>query len=462
MRTLFLIFSLLGANVLLAQTFPVDTLVFNGNGDNRINLVLLGDGYRTQDMDKFQSDALTFIDAFFQETPYAQYKRYFNVFKIRTPSVEAGANHPGTATDVSEPTHPVVTVNNYFGSTFDYANIHRLLVSTNSFNIYNVLASNFPTYDQVVMLVNSPYYGGSGGQYAVVSTDNSATEVALHEVGHSFAYLADEYWFTGGESANRTAETNPLLVKWKNWYGTNEVGIYQYCCGAGSENWYRPHQNCKMRYLGPDFCPICTEAIVERIHSLTWPLDSFAPQTLKFQTMQDTLPFSVYLNHPEPNTLKVSWRLNDSLLDLHTESILLPANLLHPGVYNPLICTIEDTTKLVRVDEHGTIHYYEAFWKIEKAVSGTGMIVGASQAVEFMLYPNPATNYALLRVKGDFSAPATVRLVDVNARILQTLKLSDHNTDQIYKMDLKDYPKGIYTVEVCIGAEKKVLQLVKQ
>jgi hypothetical protein len=82
-------------------------------------------------------------------------------------------------------------VDNYFGSAFDSYNIHRLLVPTKTFAINNVLATNVPNYDQVVILVNSPYYGGSGGQFATSSTHTSANEIAIHEIGHSFVGLID-------------------------------------------------------------------------------------------------------------------------------------------------------------------------------------------------------------------------------------------------------------------------------
>ena len=146
-----------------AQVFDVDTIQYSGNIHQRINLVILSDGYQEHELDKFIEDAKDFSDTFFSGTPYKEYRSFFNVFAIRVPSNESGANHPGTATDVTEPAHPIKEVDNYFGSTFDYYNIHRLLYPENTIAITNVLASNFPSYDQVVVLVNTPYYGGSGG-----------------------------------------------------------------------------------------------------------------------------------------------------------------------------------------------------------------------------------------------------------------------------------------------------------
>ena len=454
--------------LLKAQTFPVDTLVYNGPVEKRINLVLLGDGYRSIDMDKFQTDALNFTQAFFQESPFAQYKNYFNVFKIRTPSVDAGADHPGTATDVNESGFPVANVDTYFSSTFDYANIHRLLVATDYGRIYDVLTNNLPLYDQVVVLVNSPLYGGSGGPFAVVSTDASATEVALHELGHSFASLADEYWYTGGETYNRTAETNPSLVKWKNWMGTNAVGIYQHCCGGDSENWYRPHQNCKMRYLGPDFCPVCTEAIVERIHASASPVDGFSPTTVSFQATEDTLEFAVQLLLPEPNTLKVQWFLNDTLIQGGGDQLQLPtANLLPEAAIPPLGvnrlgCFIEDTTKLQRVDDHALIHFYEVQWKIKKALSGTQQLVGTASEISLLLFPNPTTDHLYLRAKTAYSDPVLLQLWDTQGRLLITWNISALLADQDYPLDLTPYPAGNYLLQLQVGGMKQAYPFIRQ
>jgi len=84
---------------LFAQKFDVDTLVYNGNSNQYINLVILGDGYTNAEMTKFSTDATKFKDYFFQKAPYSNYKNYFNVFIIKTPSPESGVKHPGMSSD---------------------------------------------------------------------------------------------------------------------------------------------------------------------------------------------------------------------------------------------------------------------------------------------------------------------------------------------------------------------------
>ncbi len=232
-----------------SQVYPVTTILNNGSQDKRINLVFLGDGYTSAQQTAYITNVTSIKNALFAQSPFLEYQNFFNVYAIHVPSVETGAKHAGTATDVTEPATPVTNPNNYFGSRFDVSNIHRLLAPANSSLIQSALASNTPYYDQVFILVNSTVYGGSGGTYATSSIHSSAGEIAIHEIGHSFANLGDEYWFNCSERKNRTANSNPATIVWKNWLNTNNVSIYT--IGGSSPTCYRPHQNCKMQVLIP-------------------------------------------------------------------------------------------------------------------------------------------------------------------------------------------------------------------
>ena len=266
-----LLFSII---ILRGQTFPVETIKNNGAKDKRINLVFLGDGYQSTELTQYLIDVNTVVTGMFSQTPFKEYEKFFNVYAVKVPSVESGAKHPGTATDVTEPATPVTNPNNYFGSQFDISNIHRLLLPLKGSIINSTLANNFPDYDQIFVMVNSTVYGGSGGTYATSSKNVSAAEIAIHEIGHSFAGLADEYAIGGqGERPNRTIVTDAATIKWKNWLGTNNVGIYP----VGIENWQRPHQNCKMQFLNAPFCSVCQEAFINKIYALVSPIDNFTP-----------------------------------------------------------------------------------------------------------------------------------------------------------------------------------------
>src|ERR1035437_1399306 len=205
---------LIKLNSVNSQTFQVDTLQYKGDINKYINIVIMGDGYTSSQQNTFITDANNLSSYLLAQTPWVNYANYFNVFAIKVISSQSGAKHPNTSSDCSSasPLVPVSNPTTYFGCTFDSYGIHRLIVPQNTTNIVNVLAANFPNYDQVLIIANTPYYGGSGGAYATSTVNSSSKEIAAHEIGHSFAHLADEYYAGdnfAAEKPNMTQETNP-------------------------------------------------------------------------------------------------------------------------------------------------------------------------------------------------------------------------------------------------------------
>jgi IgA Peptidase M64 len=407
-----------------AQTFQVDTILYNGNSSKFINLVFMSEGFMTSQLTSFITNTQSLTNYFFNITPFKEYKNYFNVFAIRVNSVESGADHPGTASDEgSSGGQPVATVSTYFNSTFDYGSIHRLLVCTNSSAINSVVTANFPLYDQKVLLVNSTYYGGSGGSNATSSLHTSAFEILVHEIGHSFAALADEYYAGDiyfGEKPNMTQQTNPLLVKWKNWIGYNGVGIHQYCCGGNSALWYKPHTNCKMQYLGPPFCAVCSETIVERVHTLFGtPVNASLPVASSVSFCSQPLSFKLTNIKPIPNTLKVRWKLNGTYILNNVDSITINGVQLLSGS-NTLIAEVLDTNALTRSDTHPTTHLYNRTWTITKnlpAISASGstaicqgnsVTLNASGATSYLWNTGATTASISASSAGSYSVTGTV------------------------------------------------------
>ncbi len=369
-RTLFFsIFLFYLCSNAVSQTFPTITLVDNGPLNNRINLAYLGDGYTLTEQTQYLSDVTEINQDLFTQAPFSNYANFFNAFAVQVPSAQSGADHPGTATDITEPVHEIQSVNTYFDGTFDFAGIHRLLVTTNNTAIFNVLADNVPAYDQAMLIVNSMYYGGSGGQNPCASTHEDASEIAIHELGHSFADLSDEYYAGdqyAQESFNMTQETDPNLVRWTKWYGTNGVGIYQHCCGGNSTSWYRPHENCKMRFLGSPFCAVCTQRIIDRIYELVIPIDNYAPAASTLENMGIPLEFTLDLVYPDPNTLKIEWVLNDEIVATDQNGLTLSTPDFMIGE-NVLTVKISDETPLSKTYEDG--YQFSVTWTISNAIS---------------------------------------------------------------------------------------------
>jgi hypothetical protein len=451
MKIIIFVLTFFSSFIAVSQTFEVVSILNSGTDASRINLVILADGYTRAEQDKFVLDAKAFTTAFFSQSPYKEYQNYFNVYAIKVISNQSGASHPGTATDVNEPgTHPRLVVDNYFGSTFDSFNIHRLLVPTKNSNIVNVLNANFPEYDQVLILVNTPFYGGSGGSYATTSLDVSSNQIAIHEIGHSFSNLADEYWAGDAfaiEKLNLTQTASPLLTKWKNWSGLNGVSAYVHGTTGVSANWYRPHQNCMMRYLGSPFCSVCKEATVERIHSLTSPLLRYSPNNSSNLNgnASSTINFSLDLIKTLPtNTIKVEWILNNTTVTGNdTRKYILDTSKLTKTV-NSLQANIRDLSPLLKVDNHQTIHFKSVLWTINKSVSGRVSVI-ASKA-NLTMYPNPAVNELNIDLSTTDYGSYTMEIYNMNGQKVLTQNALTIN--QKAKIDTSTLASGTYILNL--------------
>lgn len=245
---------------------PLEVIHFSTDPSQATNMVILGDGYTIEDQGKFISDAQRATADMLNQLPWSNYKENINVLAIKVVSEVSGA-----AMD------PNNLIDNYFGSSFWSFNIERLLVAWRSHKVWSVLATNAPFFDIGVIMVNDSKYGGSGGTFAVFSTHSQATEIMIHELGHSFVNLADEYWAGqqyAGEKPNMTQNSNPETIKWRSFLNKNGVGIYPY---EESPTWHRPHQNCKMRFLGRAFCDVCSHELEGKLQFLATEPDPSSP-----------------------------------------------------------------------------------------------------------------------------------------------------------------------------------------
>ncbi len=437
------ILCLLNISFINAQIFDVETIKASGDNDKRINLVILSEGYQTSELSKFITDATNFSNEMFTQSPFKEYTDYFNVYAIKVPSNESGTDHPATATDVVEPVFPATTKDTYFNTSFDTSGFHRLLYTYNSSLVYNVLANNFPEYDQPIILVNSSEYGGAGGPYAVSSTGSSANEIAIHELGHSLFNLRDEYYPGDGnlfESINATKETNSSLVRWKNWIGINAVSIYPYGSSGESATWNRPHQSCKMRYLGVPFCSVCQEGIIEKIHSLVSPIDSYLPVSNSVNTSTYPIDFQLSLIKPIPNTLESVWTLNASNFANDVDDISIIDTDLNTGT-NSLTVVVNDVSSFLKVDNHETVHVYSVTWTITKSALGIDDITSDQNSFEITLYPNPSNRIISLKIESRNAVNLKVDIISLDGKKIKSTKISNYETNEV---DISRFSQGIY------------------
>lgn len=454
MKKLLLGFTFLASSLSsIAQMFPLDTLQNKGRRDNRINFVILPDGFTASEQAFFVKKADTINQMVFSYHPLKQYQNFFNSYCIRVPSAESGVNHPATATDVTE-VDPVMVVDNYFGSTFDNGGTHRALVVGKPAVAASVLASNLPDYDICLVLSNTEMYGGTGGKYATGTLNKYAVKIAVHELGHSFAGLADEYWagtYFAKEKPNMTAVTNPATVKWKNWLGYKSVGIYPYGTTSPASAWYRPHQDCMMRYLDTVLCPVCQQTFIDEIYNLVNPIDSVSiSKTAMKSALKDSVMITLnQLVKPNPNTLKVEWFVKGSLVATGDTMLKVYSDTaLSPSFDVNLVVT--DTTALSRSFWPKKGYQFSKTFTINVEKLGIKTIhdLGLSKFF-YTVYPNPTVNHFYLSYEYSGTTEiAQLSVVDILGKKLIDKQVNILQGKHELALDLSQLSAGTYFVQL--------------
>ncbi len=473
-KIIYSFFTLLISHCLLpiaasAQPFKVDTLQYKGDRNKYINLVIMGDGYTASHQAAFKNDAQNLVNYVLGTTPWSNYKDYFNVIAIEAISNQSGAKHPQTASDCNtDPSNPLSNPDNYFGSSFDNSGIHRLIKPTKAGNILTALGSTTFQYGMLLIVVNTPYYGGAGGGYATIPANTAANDICVHEIAHSFGKVKDEYYpgdAIAGEAVNMTKTSVPSSVVWTNWVGSNGISVYQHCCGGNSAQWYKPaNANCKMEVLNKPYCSVCKQAIIESIHKLVNPVVSYTPVKLTVDTIPQLITFSLtQLMKPIPNTLRIQWTLDGNMILKNIASAQIDQNTLSAGAHT-LIANVTDTTSLLRVDNHSTLtgHFSTVTWTINKSANGIEM-TSTDNKITCSIYPNPSSDILNISVEMDKKSSASIELVSMDGKIVQ------HITDQTLEagtysktVNVAGLAQGTYTVVFKIGGALHTQAFVKQ
>ena len=473
----------LGQSPVSAQTFPVTPILVNGDTADKVNIVFLGDGYTSAQIALYLSDVQNATNALFFTPPYSNYKSFFNVFAIEVPSVESGTDHPYTAADCPGGLS-TFSRNTYFNTRFDYSGIHRLLVAQNSGAVYSVLAANFPEWDVVFLVVNHSYYGGSGGAFATFSTNTSATEVAIHELGHSFAGLADEYEYGGGpghEAPNATAETTRELIKWNDWIEvstpvpTPETLPYQSVIGLfegavyNALGWYRPKLDCKMRALGIPLCSVCSERTVQEVYGLVPIILSHDPMDPSVALyIGQTREFSITTSQPLPNTIETTWYVDGSPVETGSENHYFYAGDYGFGTYS-LQAVSRDMTALVRTDPSNLLESsYTWTVSVDTVHTGVGS-TALSQARLYQNIPNPFNPQTTIEYMVSVRATISIEIFDASGARVRVLDQGAREAGS-YRAewdgrDAANRPVGsgvyFYRLSGVTGAETRKMVLLK-
>jgi IgA Peptidase M64/Secretion system C-terminal sorting domain len=468
-KTILIFLQLFLLNNIYSQVFDVQNIQYKGDQNKFINIVILGDGFTLNEQQNFIDKATILTNDLFSQEPWYNYKNYFNVYAIKVISNQSGVKHPNNLADCNTALVPVPFSNpdNYFGTSFDNSGIHRLVVPTNSQNITNVLANNFPNYDIVILVANSPYYGGSGGSRATVTLHVNSKEILIHELGHSAGTLADEYYAGDnyfGEKPNMTQQTNPNLIKWKNWLTTPQIGINSYGASGISNTWFKPTNNtCKMQVLGVPYCSVCKEKLIENIHVKANPIVSYSPvNTTTINSTNQFLDFNLTeLMKPIPNTLNIKWQLDSNVFNTNLESFQVDQNLLSNGNHT-LTATVVDEIAFVKTDNHSTIHLSTVTWTIQKNNLGISSNSLPNQ-ISISVFPNPSIDKLNVEIDLENSSNLSMELVDLTGKILQTIpnkEVQEGKTTSTF--DVSKLAAGTYIIGLKINGANYSKVFIKQ
>ena len=267
-------------NQLVFETVDIE---INGLPENKVDLLFVAEGYMADEMEKFLEDAHRSAGYIFSEEPFKSSRNAFNVRAVKSASKDSGTDIPGHG----------IWKNTVMNSNFYTFGIERYMTTMDYKSVCDV-ASN-AHYDQIYILVNTDKYGGGGmyNMYAISAADNEDSQaVIVHEFGHTFGGLADEYFNSTvayNDFFNLEAEPwNPNLTtlvdfdsKWKDMLlettpvptpsedeFKETLGVFE---GGGYvfKGVFRPMIDCLMKTNEASFCPVCNKALQHMILQYT-------------------------------------------------------------------------------------------------------------------------------------------------------------------------------------------------
>ena len=255
---------------------PHKYLLHNDSPEKCIDVAILAEGYTLQEIQTFYEDADIACKSIFDHEPFKSMKKRFNVVAVASPSTDSGVSVPR----LNEWKHTA------FGAHFSTFYSDRYLTTSRVKAIHDALAG-IP-YEHIIILANTEEYGGGGiyNSYTLTTAHHPMFRpVVVHEFGHSFGGLADEYFYDN----DVMTDTYPLDIepweqnistqvdfaaKWKDMLSENTpvptpaevsenypTGVYE-GGGYSAKGIFRPAENCRMRTNEyPAFCPVCQRAL---------------------------------------------------------------------------------------------------------------------------------------------------------------------------------------------------------
>jgi hypothetical protein len=253
-----------------ADPAPTRDLLRSGSPQDCIDVVILPEGYTAAEMDLFYRDAAVAVESFMKHEAFGELRDRFNFVAVELPSAESGVSVPrrGEWKDTA------------LGSHFDTFYSDRYLTTLQLKRMHDLLAG-LP-YEHIIILANTDTYGGGGifNSYTLTTAHHAQFKpVVVHEFGHSFAGLADEYFYDDQFVEYYYPDVEPwepnittqadFSAKWESKLGQPGYGLLE---GGGyqSKGVWRASEDCRMRTNGAeDFCPVCSQAVRDMVRFYT-------------------------------------------------------------------------------------------------------------------------------------------------------------------------------------------------
>ena len=331
-------------------------LIITGPSENRVDIWFVGDGYTADDREQLLADVEAQMAYLFGDSladPFGRYQDLFNVHVVVAESAERGADRPEDG----------VYVDTAFDASYSWnGGVTRCLyLDTGLANAaVEAVRPEGVDVDMRLGVVNSDIYGGCGGSWAVYAAGAPNTgDLALHELGHSFGRLADEYWSPGethggGEPWQANVTADPTGAKWERWLGFDDgvlgpIGAYE--GGLYVENGiYRPTLNSKMRALGEPFDAIAKEAFILQFYFEVDPIDAYAFEDVRFVAGGGLVDeYAFWIDTISADFVAQEWSVDGVLIEgAAGEALSLGSLGLAPGTYT-LTARAFDDTDMVRM-----------------------------------------------------------------------------------------------------------------
>lgn len=265
-------------DILIRQTgerlvTPYITLQQAADTTRCIHVAYVAEGYQQHEMGTFLEDCKIAMESLFSHEPFRQMQDRFNMIALMSPSEESGTSWPAKG----------IWKNTALSSNFDTFYSDRYLTTLHLKKLHDVLAGT--PYEHIIILVNTDHYGGGGiyNSYNLTYAHGPHFRpVVVHEFGHSFGGLGDEYPY-GDDDPMYFADTEPwepnlttkcdFNGKWEDLVKEEKAGLIE---GGGylSKGVWRGFENCRMRTNEePEFCLVCRQALERLINFYTKPLE---------------------------------------------------------------------------------------------------------------------------------------------------------------------------------------------